>query len=80
MVTWRTIFSPKKLLEMVRIGLYGRVLGVFDLPDLDLVQTGLAVLLDVDVDREMSVDIPHLVEVALSDAGNEVLDNALHSA
>jgi hypothetical protein len=46
-----------------------------DIPDLQVVEVGLLVLLDVDVDGEMGVDVAHLVLVALGDAGDEVLDD-----
>lgn len=49
-------------------------------PDLDLVQTGLLVLVDVDVDGEMCVDVAHLVLVALGDADDHVVDDAADGA
>jgi len=45
-----------------------------DIPDLNLKQTGLGVLLDVDVDGEMCVDVSHLVLEALGDTDDHVVD------
>lgn len=50
------------------------------IPDLDLKQTGLAVLLQVDVDGEMGVDVSHLVLEALGDTSDHVLDDGADSA
>ena len=43
------------------------------LPDLQ-VESLIVSFLNVDVDREMGVDVSHLVLVALGDADHEVLD------
>lgn len=51
-----------------------------NLPDLNLPQTSLRVLVQVDVDGEMCVDVAHLVLETLGDAGNEVDDDAADSA
>ena len=52
----------------------------FHIPDLDLVQTGLAVLLDIDVDWEMCVDVSHLVSVTLGDTDDQVVDESADSS
>jgi len=44
------------------------------IPDLHLVAVLLGNLLDVDVDREMGIDVSHLILEALCDADNEVVD------
>ena len=44
-------------------------------PDLDFVQTGLFVLIDVDVDRKVGVHVAHLVLVAFGNAGDHVIDD-----
>jgi hypothetical protein len=46
-----------------------------DIPDLQVIETCLAVLLDVDVDGEMGIHISHLVPVSLRDANYEVVDD-----
>src|SRR4051812_36054403 len=51
-----------------------------DVPDLNLVQTGLVVLLHVDVDGEMGVDVSHLVAEALGDADDQVVDEGSDGA
>ena len=48
------------------------------IPDLNL--EFLIHLLDVDVDREMSINVSHLVFVASCDACDEVLDDGLDCA
>ena len=48
--------------------------GDYDVPDLNLVQTSLGVLVYVDVDGEMCVDISHLVLEAFGDTDNQVVD------
>jgi hypothetical protein len=45
-------------------------------PDLDLIVSRILVLVDIDVDREMGVDVSHLVLVALRYADNEVVDES----
>ena len=45
-----------------------------NIPDLNLKQTGLAVLVHVDVDGEMCVDVSHLVPEALGDTNDQVVD------
>lgn len=45
-----------------------------EVSDLDLEQTGLVVLVDIDVDREMGVDVSHLVLEALGHADDKVVD------
>jgi hypothetical protein len=44
------------------------------IPDLNLPQIGLLVLLQVDVDGEMGVDVSHLVSEALRHANDHVVD------
>lgn len=51
-----------------------------EVTDLNFQKTGLGVLVDVDVDWEMRVDVAHLVEEALGDAGNHVLDQGADGA
>jgi hypothetical protein len=51
-----------------------------EVPDLDLELIGLAVLLNVDVDGEMGVDVTHLVQVALCDTDNQVVDEGADGA
>lgn len=46
------------------------------IPDLDLVQVGLAVLLDVDVDGEMCVHVAHLVLEAAGNTDDQVVDDS----
>ena len=48
------------------------------IPDLDLEL--LIHLLNVDVDREMGVDVSHLVFVTFCHAGDQVLDDGLDGA
>ena len=45
-----------------------------NIPDLDVEVTGLVVLLDVDVDGKVSVDVSHLVLVALRYTDDQVVD------
>jgi hypothetical protein len=44
------------------------------IPDFDLKQTSLLVLLNVDIDGEMGVDISHLVSVSLRNTNDHVID------
>ena len=46
-----------------------------DIPNLQVIETCLAVLLDVDVDGEMGIHISHLVLISLCDANYEVVDD-----
>lgn len=46
-----------------------------EVSDLHLEQTGLLVLVQVDVDGEMGVDVAHLVLESLGDTGDQVLDD-----
>jgi len=46
-----------------------------EISDLDLKQTGLGVLLHVDVDGEMGVHVLHLVLEALGNTDDQVLDD-----
>ena len=46
-------------------------------PDVDLVKPSLGVLFDVDIDREMCIDIAHLVLETLGHADDEVVDESL---
>ena len=45
-----------------------------NIPNLNLVQIGLLVLLNIDIDGEMGVDISHLVLEAFCNADDEVVD------
>jgi hypothetical protein len=45
-----------------------------NIPDLNLVQTSLAVLVHVDVDGEMCVDVSHLIFKTLCDTNNQVVN------
>jgi hypothetical protein len=49
-------------------------LEIFDVPDLNLVQASLSVLVNVNVDWEMCVDVSHLVFEALGDTDDQVVD------
>lgn len=51
-----------------------------EVSDLDLEQTRLLVLLQVDVDGEMGIDVSHLVLEALGDTGDQVLDDGADGA
>jgi hypothetical protein len=51
-----------------------------EVPDLDLPQIGLGVLVEADVDGEMGVDVTHLVLEALGDTDDHVLDDGLDGA
>jgi len=51
-----------------------------EVADLDLVQAGLGVLLDVDVDGEMGVHVAHLVLEAPGHADDHVVDQRAHGA
>ncbi len=44
------------------------------IPDLDLPQTGLVVLVQVHIDGEMGVDVSHLILETLRDTDNQVVD------
>lgn len=44
------------------------------IPDLNLVQAGVLVLLQVDVDGEMGIDVSHLVLVSFGDTDDQVVD------
>lgn len=50
------------------------------IPDLNLVQASLAVLINVDVDGEMCVDVAHLVLEATGDTDDQVVDESADSA
>jgi hypothetical protein len=50
------------------------------IPDLNLIEPRLLVLLDVDVNGEVGIDISHFVLVALGDAGDEVADDGFDGA
>lgn len=47
------------------------------IPDLDFVQAGFRVLLDVDVDGKMCVDVAHLVFEPSCDPDDQVIDDCL---
>ena len=50
------------------------------LPDFHLKEPSITILIDVDVDGEVSVDVTHLVLEPLGDTDYEVVDECLHSA
>ena len=50
-------------------------LGIPDIPNLNLIQPSLTILVDVDVDREMGVDVAHLVLKSFGDANDQVVDD-----
>lgn len=54
--------------------------SICPVPDLDLPQTGLLVLVEVDVDGEMGVDVTHLVLEALGDTDDHVVDEGADGA
>lgn len=54
--------------------------GDIHIPDLNLEETSLGVLLNVDVDWEMCVDVAHLVLVALGDTNDHVVDEGTDGA
>lgn len=47
----------------------------FGVPDLNVVEASLSVLLNVDVDGKVSVDVAHLVLEALGDTNDQVVDD-----
>ena len=49
-------------------------LEISNIPNLNLVQIGLLVLLNVDIDGEMGVDVSHLVLEAFRNAGDQVIN------
>ena len=49
-------------------------------PDLHLEEPGLLVLLDIDVDGKVSVNVAHLVLVALGYADDQVVNESLDRA
>lgn len=49
-------------------------LDSYRIPDLDLPQTRLLVLVQIDVDWEMGVDVAHLVLEALGNTDDQVVD------
>lgn len=51
-----------------------------NVPDLNLKQSSLRVLVNVDVDGEMCVDISHLVLEAPGDANDQVVDEGSDSS
>lgn len=87
-VTFRTIFSPRKLLdhEAKSVHLCPKSLPLRFVypsryaPDINLVETSLGILLEVDIDGEMCVDISHLILEALRDADYQVVDEGLDCA
>ena len=76
-VTRLTIFCPTKLLPppSQQTTTLERVKTSRVIPDLNVPETSLAVLLQVDVDGEMRVYVTHLVLVPLGDTGNQVVDD-----
>jgi len=73
-------FSPKKFLPGVSVSAATPANSrhcaslCACLPDLNIEQTGLLVLLQVDVDGEMGVDVSHFVLKTLGDADDHVAD------
>jgi hypothetical protein len=49
--------------------------GISGVPDLNLNEASLGVLLKVDVDGEMGIDVAHLVLEALGDTDDQVVDD-----
>jgi hypothetical protein len=49
-------------------------------PDFNLIQARLVVLLNVDVDGKVSVDVAHLVQEATGDTDDQVVDERADSA
>jgi hypothetical protein len=47
-----------------------------NIPDLNLKNTSLCVLVDVHVDWEMGVDVSHLVQESLCDTDDQVVDQS----
>lgn len=45
-----------------------------DVPNVDLVQTGLGILLDIDIYGEMCVDVTHLIFEAARNTDDEVVN------
>lgn len=80
MTTLRTIFSPKKFLLRQSQRSSNSRITISSIPDLNLVQSVVVVLVNVDVDGEMGVDVTHLVLVALGDADDHVVDKGADSA
>ena len=54
--------------------------NVSNIPDFDLVNASLLVLIDIDVDGKMRVYVAHLVFVTLRDTGDHVLDDRANSS
>lgn len=52
----------------------------FSIPDLNLEEAGLLVLVDVDVDWKVCIDVAHLVLVALGDTDDHVVDESADGA
>jgi hypothetical protein len=85
MMTLRTIFSPMKFLQSQSALLFSHPLrnplvSCDNVPDLNLEQTGLLVVVYVDVDGEMGVDITHLVLESLCNANDQVVDESADCA
>jgi hypothetical protein len=81
--TLRTIFSPMKFLVNPSALAFifppaSSSVPAFQLrlciPDLNLPQTSLIVLVQVYIDGEMGIDVSHLILEALRDADNQVVD------
>jgi hypothetical protein len=68
----QTHFHPLHIVQLLE--------NFADIPDLNLKQTGLGVLLDVDVNGEMCVDVSHLVLEALRDTDDQVVDESADCA
>ena len=49
------------------------------IPDLNVVQASFGILLNVDVDGKVSVDVTHLVQEALGDTDDHVVDDRTDS-
>lgn len=56
------------------------MLEILHVPDLNLEQTSLGVLVHIYVDGEMCVDVSHLVLEALGDANDQVVDEGANCA
>ena len=51
-----------------------------NVPNLNLIQTSLSVLVNINVDWEMCVDVSHLILEALSNANDQVVDDSSDSS
>jgi len=66
--------TVEQLVQCLRYHTSARFAAELHIPDLDLKQTSVLVLLEVDIDGEMSVDVAHLVLEALGNTDDQVVD------